>query len=89
MVAERRRSIERDIAVSVDAGVVASLEAEGATLRTRLSETEAEAASLLPDADSLAEAEEVLANEEAALEARWGATLVNQAGDPAGEVRGS
>ena len=52
--------------------MVASLDAEAAALRARLEDTEAVAAGLLPEADSLAESEELLAAEEARFEARWG-----------------
>jgi chromosome segregation protein len=88
VLAERRRSLEREMAASPDAGLVASLEEEAAALRTRLHETDEEAASLLPRVDSLAEAEEALAAAEAGVEARWGRRPVAGAGDRAAETRG-
>jgi chromosome segregation protein len=88
VLAERRRSLEREMTASPDAGLVASLEEEAAALRSRLHETDEEAASLLPRADSLAEAEEALAAAEAGLEVRWGRRPPTGAGDRAAETRG-
>jgi chromosome segregation protein len=87
VIAERRRSIERALHATVDQDVIASLEAEAATLSERLSGTEAEAARLLPDADELAEAERALEAETQALESQWGTTPA-AATDPSAEVRG-
>ena len=42
MLAERRRSIERDRQAAVDAGVVASLEADAAHLSAQLEAVEAD-----------------------------------------------
>ena len=87
VIAERRRSIERAISATVDQDVIASLEAEAASLAERLAGTEAEAERLLPDADALAEAERVLAEETEQLESEWGSAPSPQS-DPSAEVRG-
>ncbi|MGH9078355.1 MAG: AAA family ATPase, partial [Acidimicrobiales bacterium] len=63
LVAERRRSVERAQAASVDSSVVASLEAEAAELALQLDATEAEAAQLAADAREVTTAEEGLAED--------------------------
>jgi chromosome segregation protein len=87
VIAERRRSIQREMAMSVDSGVVASLEAEAAALRERLAETDTLAAALLPEADTLDEDEGVLVADESSLEARWGGTDTQMGPDPAAQTR--
>ena len=57
VIAERRRSLERAMAATVDESLIASLEAESAALADQLAETDAEAHGLLPQADELAAAE--------------------------------
>jgi chromosome segregation protein len=84
---QRRRSIERELAVNVDLDVVASLEAESADLVRQLEATETEAAALLPQEQELAEAEATLAVETAETEERWRRSGPAPA-DPAAEVRG-
>ncbi|MGH9115859.1 MAG: AAA family ATPase, partial [Acidimicrobiales bacterium] len=97
LLAERLRSTEQALARAVDQDVVASLEAEAASLSERLSATDDEAARLLPEADALTEAETALAAGVADLECRWGsqdpgADAQQRLGfvlaDPAAEVRG-
>ena len=68
---ERRRGVDRALGATVDHDVIASLEAEAAGLRARLTEADEEAAALLPAADALASAEEALAGETAEVEAAW------------------
>ncbi|HUF32782.1 MAG TPA: chromosome segregation protein SMC [Acidimicrobiales bacterium] len=87
VLAERRRGIERDRSASVDQAVIASLEAEAARLRTELDEAEDEAARLVPEAERVAEAESVLADERAEFERRWGDGVPTPTG-AAAEVRG-
>ena len=84
---ERQRSIQRSLSATVDVDVVASLEAEAASLAERLDTTDQEALSLIPLADELAEAETDLSAETEAVEARWGGDE-NPTGDAAAEVRG-
>ena len=87
VIAERRRSIERALNATVDQNVISSLEAEAATLAERLAGTEAEAQRLMPDADELADAERVLAEETESFESEWGSTPATPT-DPSAEVRG-
>jgi chromosome segregation protein len=91
VVAERRRSIERDRAAFVDQAVIASLEADANAMRTELTQVEAEAAGLVPRADELATAEAELVAAREAFERDFadvdaGASPV--AASQAAEVRG-
>ncbi|MCU1461003.1 MAG: smc, partial [Acidimicrobiales bacterium] len=91
VLTERRRSIERDRQSSVDAGVVASLEADATHLGAQLEGVEAEATGLVPQAGELAEAEGELAAERAAFDGEWGADgdlSTGGASGAAAEVRG-
>lgn len=85
---ERARGIERDRAAAVDRDVVASLEAEAASLNEQLAGTDREAQELLPLEVELGMAQEDLALQveqvEAALAGAGGDAL---AGERAGEVR--
>jgi chromosome segregation protein len=87
LVAERKRSVERSLNAIIDQNVIASLEAEAASLSDRLAGTEAQARELLPRADELAEAEDQLAAERAAVDEAWGSEEAPPV-DPAAEVRG-
>src|SRR5438067_4285438 len=58
LLAERRRSAERDRGALLDRDVVANLEAEAARRRGELAEGETEAAALVPRADELADPDE-------------------------------
>ncbi len=87
LLAERRRSIERDIAFSVNHDMIASLEAESASLSGQLDAVDRESAELGPAAAEVAAAEARLAAETAAAEdASQEAGLA--AADPAAEARG-
>ncbi|MDQ1395251.1 MAG: chromosome segregation protein, partial [Acidimicrobiaceae bacterium] len=89
VLTERRRSVERDRQAAVDAGVVASLEADAAHAAVQLEEVEAESAGLVPQADELAEAEATLAGDRATFEDEWGdAAPVHTVSGAAAEVRG-
>jgi chromosome segregation protein len=68
VLAERRRSVERDRLASMDQGVVASLEAEAARLTEDLAALETEARRLEPHVDELAQAEAALADESTTFE---------------------
>ncbi len=71
LLAERRRGVERDRGGLLDADLVASLEAEAATVASELLEVEAKARELGPEAQRVSEAEAALvAEREAALGAR-------------------
>jgi chromosome segregation protein len=89
VLAERRRSLERELAASVDEGVVASLESDASSLSAQVQAVSAESEALLPQYDELAGAEESLAAERAAFEAEWGdGAAVPAVGGEAAEVRG-
>jgi chromosome segregation protein len=88
LLAERGRGIDRDRAAAVDRDVVASLEAEAASLGEQLAGTEQEARDLLPLEAELEAAEQDLALQVADVEATLaeaGGEAV--AGERAGEVR--
>jgi chromosome segregation protein len=87
LLAERLRGLERERHASVDQGVIATLEAESARLRTELAEVDGEAEALAPQAAAFAEAEGALAAERAAFEEQWGAGVPAPSGQAA-EVRG-
>jgi chromosome segregation protein len=88
LMTERARGIERDRAAAVDRDVVASLEAEAASLNEQLVGTDREVQELLPLEVELGTAQEDLALQveqvEAALAGAGGDAL---AGERAGEVR--
>ncbi|MBO0694022.1 MAG: AAA family ATPase, partial [Acidimicrobiaceae bacterium] len=86
VISERQRSLERELAVQVDADVIASLESEAAELGRALEATDAEAAELLPHEREVTEAEEVLAAETVEVERQW-AEPAGPVTDPAAEVR--
>lgn len=89
VIAERRRSWQRAVDATADHDVIASLEAEAASLADRLEVTGAEVARLAPDVDELAEAERVLAEETESFESRWGGSdRAAPSSDPSAEVRG-
>jgi chromosome segregation protein len=86
---ERRRSVTKELAASVDQAVIATLEAEQARLTSELAQVESEAAALLPKADELAEAQAALAAERSEFEGDWdGEEAPTLAGGQAAEVRG-
>jgi chromosome segregation protein len=72
LLSERRRSLERDLLASRDEGVVASLEADAATLGTQLAEVEVAAQSLIDESARVASAEQAADRARAAFEQRWG-----------------
>ncbi|HWD73395.1 MAG TPA: chromosome segregation protein SMC [Actinomycetota bacterium] len=86
VLTERNRSVGRDLDAAADTGVVASLEAEAASLRARLEGTENEAAALGPEEVEVDEAEAALAVERAEVERRWDRDAPRPA-DPSAEVR--
>jgi chromosome segregation protein len=87
LLAERRRGLERESNAFVDQGVVFTLEAEGARLRSELDDTEAEAALLEPLAAEVAAAETALAERRATFERQWAEGVAAPSGRAA-EVRG-
>lgn len=87
LLEERLRSVQRALTATVDHDVIATLEAEAAALTERLTGADEEATRLLPIADELVEAEEMLAREAATVDDEWNAA-VPLGSDPAAEVRG-
>jgi chromosome segregation protein len=67
VLAEKKRSADAALESTIDAGLVASLESEAASLALSLAETERAAAALSPDWEELAEVETRLAAEERAM----------------------
>ena len=86
VLAERRRSAERELDASIDEGLVPTLEAEAARLAAELEAVEVEAAHLKPQADELAGAESALAIERQAFDEQWRESA--SAGSQAAETRG-
>jgi chromosome segregation protein len=84
---QRRQFLERELSVTVDHDVIASLEAEAAGLAVALEETIAEADGLAPDALELRGAEAALTQETVETEERWRQRTAG-ASDRAAEVRG-
>jgi chromosome segregation protein len=87
ILAERARSIERERGASVDAAVIASLEAEAARLASELAQVDADAAGLAPDAARLSDEEAALAAERAAFADEWAEGVPAPSG-AAAEARG-
>lgn len=87
LLEERRRGLARALEAAVDHDVVASLEAEAASLAEQLAATERDAELLVPDERELLDAEASLAAEAEELEARWGGADRPRPADPAAEVR--
>ncbi|HUR18122.1 MAG TPA: chromosome segregation protein SMC [Acidimicrobiales bacterium] len=91
LLAERGRSVERELRATLDEGVVASLEAEVAGLVDQLRVVDADAAALVAQADQVSAAEAAVVAEEAALEVQWGGSQPEAgvaAAVGAAEVRG-
>jgi chromosome segregation protein len=87
LLAERRRSLERDRSAFVDHTLVAALEAEAARVTGELSEIDSAARELIPEADGLAAAEADLAREREEFETRLAEGVPGPSGQAA-EVRG-
>src|SRR4051794_38306702 len=87
LLAERKRSVERERTAAVDEALIAALEADSARLRDDLTQVAAEAAALAPDFDRLQNAESELRERRAAFEAEW-ADGVAPPSTQAAEVRG-
>ncbi|HVF13813.1 MAG TPA: hypothetical protein VM942_04390, partial [Acidimicrobiales bacterium] len=85
VVAERRRSVGRDLAVSVDSALIAALDDDAARLRAELTEVEAAAVALAARFGELAVGEAELAQERAAERVAAGEPA---AADPAAGKRG-
>lgn len=87
VLTERRRGLERDREVSIDEGVVANLDAEGAKLTEDLAGVEASIAELEPAAEEIAAAEADLAVARQDFQAEW-ADGDSTGHNAAAEVRG-
>ncbi len=84
---ERERSLAKERESSVDAALIASLEADRAQLRDALAAIDDEAAALVPEVDEVSRAEQGLADARARFEDRWGEGVAISSG-AAAEVRG-
>ncbi|HSP04270.1 MAG TPA: hypothetical protein VLR27_12245, partial [Acidimicrobiales bacterium] len=87
VLAERQRSLAKERESTVDAALIASLEADQARLRDELATIESTAAELLPEAEEVDRAERGLADARATFEERWGEGIASPSGEAA-EVRG-
>ena len=87
VLAERQRSLAKERESTVDAALIASLEADQARLRDELAAIEVTAAELLPEAEEVDRAERGLADARATFEERWGEGIASPSGEAA-EVRG-
>lgn len=87
LLAERRRGIDRDRNVSVDQGVIATLEAEAARLRSELESVEHDTELLGPQLIDLENAEAELAAARESFQSDWANGVPVPSGQAA-EVRG-
>ena len=89
VVAERRRSVARDLAVSVDSALLAALDDDATRLRAELADVEAAAAALAARFGELAAGEAELAQERASVRAAMAeAPGVGTGGSPGGGSTG-
>ncbi|HEX4978953.1 MAG TPA: chromosome segregation protein SMC [Acidimicrobiales bacterium] len=88
VMAERRRGLDRERAAFVDQAVIASLEADAASLRRELEEIDTAGEALLPEAEEVAAQEARLAAERSAFRDTWGDGIPAQPASDAAEVRG-
>lgn len=72
VVAERRRSVERERTSTLDLDVISDLEGEAGRCRSELEEIAASASALQPDRSELAQMETALAALRADFDRRWG-----------------
>ncbi len=72
VVAERRRSVDRERTSTLDLDVISDLEGEAGRCRSELEEIAASAAALQPDRSELAQMEAALAALRADFDRRWG-----------------
>ncbi|MGA1035963.1 MAG: chromosome segregation SMC family protein, partial [Ilumatobacteraceae bacterium] len=87
ILAERRRALERDRSRAMDAGVVATLEADVAGFRAELSEVESQMEALRPEVEQLeADETELASRRDAAAEDSH--EVSSRAASAAAEVRG-
>ncbi len=90
ILAERKRSLERDHGSLLDAGVVANLEADGAKFRAELDEVLVALEQVAPDAETLASDEEAFRSERERFTEAFSTTDDGgaKAASAAAEVRG-
>lgn len=90
ILAERKRSLERDHGQLLDAGLVANLEADAARLRDEIVEVETALALVAPEAESLTAEDEAFAAERARFAETFSASgdAGARAATAAAEVRG-
>ncbi|MBW3667695.1 MAG: chromosome segregation protein SMC [Actinobacteria bacterium] len=88
VLAERHRSLQRELAASVDEGVIASLESDAAHLAAQLQSVETEAEALVPQHEDLAAAEASLHGERTTFDEEWGDESAPPVSSEAAQVRG-
>ena len=89
VLAERRRSLERDRGQLLDAGVVATLEADAARFRAELETVDGELATIAPAAQQLDAEEEAFRHERESIQGATGSELtLTSAASAVAEVRG-
>ena len=86
VLAERQRSLQRLRDASLDQDLIASLEAEAASLNVALEAVEADAVSIVPEVESLSAAEAELAMEAADVPEDTGASVPSGAAEVRGEL---
>jgi len=87
VLAERQRSLAKERESTVDAALIASLEADQARLRQELAAIDDQARALVPEAEDVERAERGLVEARATFEERWGEGIATPSGEAA-EVRG-
>ncbi|MEI2639896.1 MAG: chromosome segregation protein SMC [Microthrixaceae bacterium] len=87
LLAERRRGLERELNVSVDEGVIASLESEQSRLRGEQVQIATDSDALIGSTDELRVAENALAGARVDFETEWGDGVIAPTGE-ASAVRG-
>ncbi|HWW52285.1 MAG TPA: AAA family ATPase, partial [Acidimicrobiales bacterium] len=86
LLAERQRSLQRLRDASLDQDLIASLEAEAASLAVALEAVEADAVSIVPQVESLSAAEDGLASEAAEVPEDVGGAVASGAAEVRGEL---
>ncbi len=87
LLAERRRNLDRELDASVDAGVIASLEAEQHQLSEEASLIERDGLAVVDESEELAQAEATLAAHRSEFAQEWGDGVPPPSGEAAA-VRG-
>lgn len=87
LLAERRRSVDRELVAAVDAAVIASLESELQQLNAEAAQIQRDGGSITDESAELDRAESLLARQRTDFEAEWGEGVPAPSGEASG-VRG-